>query len=345
MTPTEHGYGALPTTTTAIAATAPGGVDDATSFATIDMQVEQPTGHDILVGVRAVSVNPVDVKTLGRIDPDRAPKVLGFDAAGVVEAVGESVTHLIAGDEVFYAGSIGRDGANTRLHSVDARLVAAKPRTLDFAEAAAMPLTSITAWESLFERMLLSQGTHGTLLVVGGAGGVGSMAIQLAAALTSVTIVATASRPESRDWVTRHGAHHVVHPDRLADDLAVVAKDGVDWILSSYTEGRGAELAAVLRPFGEIVVIDSMSSDDAMAFKSRSQTVHWEYMFARPLHDPTSLAHHQILERIADLVDRGQLRSTLSTTLQPLDAERLREAHRMVASSTTIGKVVVRRDP
>lgn len=343
MTPTNER--ALPSTTTAIAATRPGAVDDDASFTAIQLPVTAPRGYDVLVDVHAVSVNPVDVKTRATFAEAEAPRVLGFDAAGVVVAVGESVSNLVPGDEVFYAGSIARPGANTGLHLVDARIVAGKPRSLDFAEAAALPLTAITAWEALFERLLLSQATHGTLLVVGGAGGVGSMAIQLASALTSVTIVATASRPESREWVAQLGAHHVVHPDRLADDLDVVAPRGVDWVLSSFTAGRGATLASVLRPFGEIVVIDSMASDDVMAFKPRSQTVHWEYMFARPIHDPSSIAQHQLLERVADLVDRGQLRSTATTVLHPLDADRLREAHRMVETSSTIGKVVVRRDP
>lgn len=312
----------------------------------IDLRVPQPAlrPRDLLVEVRAVSVNPVDVKQRAGAAPGGGPRVLGFDAAGVVVDTGTEVTLFRPGDEVFYAGQIDRPGTDSALHAVDERIVGRKPASLDFAESAALPLTSLTAWEGLFDKFGLTETSTGTLLVVGGAGGVGSMVIQLARALAPlVRVVATASRAESRSWVRRLGAHDVVdHHGDLVGQMEAIDPAGIRWIFSTHSRGRLDAFVAMLRPFGQVVAIDSPKDLDVVPLKSKALTWHWEYMFARSLYQaPDMVEQHRILERIADLVDEGRVRTTRTTTLTPIDAERLREAHRLVETGDTIGKVVV----
>ncbi|MGO2658293.1 zinc-binding alcohol dehydrogenase family protein [Mycetocola reblochoni] len=302
-----------------------------------------PTGHDLLVEVAAVSVNPVDVKVRASANPDGRDRVLGWDAAGTVLAVGEDVTLFRPGDEVFYAGALDRPGSYASQQLVDERIVGPKPATLGFADAAALPLTGITAWEALFDKLGLTADSTGTLLVLGAAGGVGSILIQLATALTGVTVIATASRPESRAWAERLGAHVVV--DHSAPDLdrriLDVAPGGVDYVFTPQSRGRIPLFATVVRPFGEIVAIDDERDLDIMALKDRSLSWHWEFMFARARHGYDLIAQHTLLARIARLVDAGRLRTTRTRTLTPLDAASLREAHRAVESGHMVGKVVV----
>lgn len=333
-----------PTTTTAIAALRPGAVDAPDSFATVQLDLAPLGAHDLLVDVRAVSVNPVDGKVRASFDAAEGPKVLGFDASGVVTAVGGAVTRFAVGDEVYYAGSIARPGTNAELHLVDERVVGPKPRSLDHAEAAALPLTTITAWETLFDRLGLAADSTGTILVVGGAGGVGSMIAQLARARTQLTVVATGARPESVEWATSMGAHHVVDHHDLVAAVREVAPDGVDHVFSAFSEGNVEAYAELLRVHGAVVAIDDPVGLDLMPLKSKAQTWHWEFMFARPLHLPEDAYQHDLLVEVSRLVDAGRLRTTATTRLQGITEDTLREAHRLIEAGSVVGKVVLTRD-
>lgn len=307
-----------------------------------------PGPHDLLVEVRAVSVNPVDVKVRASQDPGGGIRVLGYDAAGVVREVGPDVTLFAPGDEVYYAGSIGRQGTNAALHAVDERIVGRKPRSLDFAQAAALPLTAITAWEGLFDKLRITTDTQGTLLMVGAPGGVGSMVLQLVRELVpGLRVIATASRPEGAAWVRTLGAADVVdHRQGLRAEVERVVPDGVDYIFSTHSSGQVADFVSVLKPFGQIVAIDDPTTLDVSALKPKSLSWHWELMFTRPLQATADLVRqHELLDQVADLVDVGRVRSTATTVLRPINAERLREAHRLVETGRVIGKVVVTSEP
>lgn len=327
--------------TRAVAALEPGPVDAAPSFVDVEIDLEPLSTHDLLVEVRAVSVNPVDLKIRVAFDKATAPKVLGYDAAGVVEAIGDGVTAFAVGDEVYYSGTLARQGTNAGHHLVDSRIVGHKPASLSFAEAAAVPLTTITAWETLFDLMRLTPDSSGTLLVMGGAGGVGSMVTQLARQLTGVTVIATASRDESREWATRMGAHHVVDHHDLKDEVTRVAPDGVHHVFSSFTAGNEQTYADLMPVHGQVVAIDGPQGFDISPLKQKAQTWHWESMFARPLFQPESTAQQTLLDEASRLFDAGVLKSTLTTTLQGINADTLREAHRRLEGSTMVGKLVV----
>lgn len=301
----------------------------------------QPTGHDVLVQISAVSVNPVDVKV--RAGGDGSEKVLGWDASGTVVAVGDQATLFQPGDEVFYAGSLTRSGTYAAQQLVDERIVGRKPRTLSHAEAAALPLTAITAWESLFDKLRLDKTSKGTILVLGAAGGVGSILIQLAKALTGLRVIASASRPESADWARSLGADEVVDHSRddLAAQILAVAPEGVDYVFTPQSAGRIPLFTEVVRPFGQIVAIDDERDLDMLALKRKAISWHWELMFTRPMTGWDLIAQHHLLDKVADLVDAGTIRTTLTKELTPIDAAQLREAHRIVESGHTVGKVVV----
>ncbi|MFI6762331.1 zinc-binding alcohol dehydrogenase family protein [Micromonospora sp. NPDC050417] len=316
-------------------------ITDPESLLDAEAPIPTPGPNDLLVRVEAVSVNPVDVKVRAGVDPGGELKVLGFDAAGVVTAVGDRVSRFTVGDEVYYAGSIGRPGSNAQYHVVDEHVVGHKPTSLSFAEAAALPLTTITAWEALFDRFALTEKSTGTLLVLGAAGGVGSMAVQLARTLTELTVVGTASRPESRQWVTDLGAHQVVDHRNLVESVRSVAPDGVDYLISPFTAGNVESYAEIVRPGGHIVAIDEPEGLDLLPLKAKSISWHWEFMFTRPLFLPTDPAQHELLEETARLVDAGRLRTTMTTQLGPIDAANLRQAHELLETSSTIGKVVI----
>jgi NADPH:quinone reductase len=319
-------------------------LDDERSLIDTTVTIDDPRAHDLLVEVHAVSVNPVDVKLRSGSAPTGRGRVLGFDAAGTVRAVGADVTLFRPGDEVFYAGAIDRPGSNSALQLVDERVVGRKPSTLSAAEAAALPLTALTAWEALFDKLRIASDDRGTLLIVGGAGGVGSLAIQLARALLPhVRVIATASRPDSARWVRELGAHDVVdHHGDLRAQLAVSAAGGVSWILSTNSIGQLPVYVDVLRPFGQIVAIDDPRTLDVVPLKSKALSWHWEFMFARSMHGaPDLIRQHEILERVADLVEAGRVRSTTTTTLSGIDARTLRAAHALVESGRVIGKVVL----
>jgi NADPH2:quinone reductase len=316
-------------------------ISDPASLEDVELPVPTPGPRDLLVRVEAVSVNPVDMKVRKGNDPGGQPKVLGYDAAGVVTAVGSSVTLFEVGDEVYYAGSILRPGTNAQFHVVDERIVGHKPRTLGFAEAAALPLTTITAWETLFDRFHLGADSTGTLLVLAAAGGVGSMALQLARALTGLTIVGTASRPESRQWALDLGAHHVVDHHDLVAGVRATVPDGVNYVLSPNTAGMIEAFAEVLRPGGEITAIDEPEGLELVPLKAKSISFHWELMFTRSMYETDDvIAQHDLLERVAELVDAGTVRTTLTTELGPINAATLRHAHELIESGRTIGKIV-----
>ena len=316
---------------------------DPESLVDVELPVPAVHGHDLLVRVHAVSVNPVDTKVRRGGDAVDGLRVLGFDASGVVEAAGPDVTRFAAGDEVYYAGSIGRSGSDAELHLVDERVAGPKPATLTHAAAAALPLTTITAWEGLFEKLRVTGASTGTLLVVGAAGGVGSMVIQLARRLTGLTVIATASRPESREWALRMGAHHVVdHRGGLADAVLALVPDGVDHVFTAFAAAAPiTEYARLTRPFGQIVAIDDPKTLDVAPLKGKSISWHWELMFTKPLHLPADDGQHRLLTEVSRLVDAGELRSTVTEELGPIGAAALRKAHALVESGRTIGKVVV----
>jgi zinc-binding alcohol dehydrogenase family protein len=312
------------------------------SLAALELPVPRPGPHDLLVRVHAVSVNPVDVKVRAGVDPGGEPKVLGYDAAGVVEAVGPEVSLFEVGDEVYYAGNITRPGTNSEFHLVDERITGHKPASLDFASAAALPLTGITAWETLFDRFGLAEHSAGTLLVMGAAGGVGSMVVQLARALTSVTVIGSASRPESRNWAIELGAHHVVdHHADLVGSVREIAPGGVDHVFSPVSAGMVQTYAELLAVGGEVTAIDEPEGLDTLPLKAKSQTWHWELMFSRPMFAPEDTAQHELLDTVARLVDEGLIRTTVTESLTPISVANLRAAHAMVEAGSMIGKVVL----
>lgn len=317
----------------------------------VDIELPEPpapSGHDLLVRVHAVSVNPVDTKLRrAAAPPEGTPRVLGFDAAGVVEAVGPEASGFQVGDEVWYAGDRNRSGANAELHLVDARLVGRKPRSLSFAQAAAMPLTTITAWEALFDRLQLTIGRPldaGTLLVTAGGGGVGSIAIQLARRLSGARIVATASRPESRAQAEAMGADLVIdHSKPISQELKAA---GIRWVERAFsisgTDQHFPELAKSMAPFGRLCVIDETGALDVRLLRARSASLHWEGMFTRSGFGlPDMAAQGRLLTEVAGLVDAGLVRSTHSKSMGRIDGAHLRAAHAAVESGRTVGKVVL----
>lgn len=318
------------------------------SLVELDLPTPTPGPRDLLVRVRAVSVNPVDVKVRASAKPNEGQaRVLGFDAAGVVEAVGRDVSYFAAGDEVFYAGAIDRPGSNAELQLVDERVVGRKPRALDFAEAASLPLTAITAWELLFERLGVARDPHtrpGALLVVNGAGGVGSILIQLARRLTGLRVIATASRAESRAWVERLGAHHVIdHRQPLHEGLRALGIPRVELIagLTASDQHRAAFVEAIA-PQGRIALIDDPPAFDIVPFKRKSVAISWELMFTRTLFQTEDMAEqHHLLESVSRLVDGGVLVHTATERVGTIDVANLRRSHAKVESGRAVGKIVL----
>jgi zinc-binding alcohol dehydrogenase family protein len=330
-------------------------IEDPRSLVDIELPRPVPLERDLLVRVSAVAVNPVDTKVRRR--DGAAPggwKVLGWDAVGVVEAVGARVSRFRPGDRVWYAGALDRDGCNAEWHRVDERLVAVAPTCLDDGQAAALPLTAITAWELLFDRLRLEPapalGRGDQVLVVGAAGGVGSIAIQLLRQLTGRTVIATASRPESQAWVRDLGAHHVIdHHQPLRPQLEALGFDAVQHVVSlTHTDRHFPALADLLAPQGALALIDDPdpAAIDLRLLKKKSLSLHWEFMFTRSLFQTADMDRQgALLERLAQLVLEGRIRSTLAQRLGPIDALHLRRAHALVESHTSIGKVVLEKFP
>jgi zinc-binding alcohol dehydrogenase family protein len=317
-----------------------------------DVPRPTPEGRDLLVEVRAVSVNPVDYKVASGAGPGGAAseasdiKVVGYDAAGVVAESGREARLFKPGDEVFYAGSVGRQGADMEFHLVDERIVGRKPRTLDFAAAAALPLTSITAWEAMFDRLDVAKPVPGAaraILILGGAGGVGSIATQLARQLTDLVIVTTASRPETVQWATDMGAHYVVdHKKPLTPQIASLGLGSPGFIFATAPVGDLlADLAELIAPQGRIALINGEAAD-LFVFRPKSVSVHHEMMFTRPLFQTADIeAQHGLLNEVADLVDAGRIRSTVRENYGRIDAANLMRAMRFLKTGSAIGKIVL----
>ena len=323
-------------------------IEDANSLIDFEAAKVEPKGRDIRVAVKAISANPVDYKVRKRAAPPAGEyKILGFDAAGLVDAVGPDVSLFKPGDEVFYAGSILRQGTNSEFHLVDERIVGNKPKSLSFAQAAALPLTSITAWELLFDRLGAVPGKSldpRTLLIVGGAGGVGSIQIQLARRLTGLTIVATATRPESQKWCRDLGAHAVIdHGKPMKEQIEALKLPPVALVASlTFTDQHYKAIAELMAPQGKFGLIDDPPEFTMSVFKGKAISVHWESMFTRSsFQTPDMIAQHHLLDDVADLIDKGVLRTTLDQVFGTINAANLKRAHALLESGKSRGKIVL----
>jgi zinc-binding alcohol dehydrogenase family protein len=323
-------------------------ITDPQSFVDVEVDAPKSRPRDLLVEVRAVSVNPVDTKIRaggGPGRPDGQLQVLGWDAAGVVKEVGSAVTLFRPGDEVYYAGAVDRAGSYAELQCVDERIVGRKPRKLGFAEAAALPLTTITAWEMLFDRIRLDKSAEGSLLIVGGAGGVGSIAIQLARQLTRLNVIATASRPETVEWCRRMGAHEVIdHRQPLAAQVKGLVPDGVNYVLGlTKIEDHFDQLIEAMAPQSALALIENPARPlDIVKLKPKSISLHWEFMFTRSRFETPDMGEQgRILNELAALVDAGKIQCTMQANLGTINAENMKKAHAIVESGKTIGKIVL----
>lgn len=326
----------------------PGSIDRADAL--IDLEIAKPvaTGRDLLVKVAAVSVNPVDYKIRqNRPSEGGQPVILGWDAAGEVVEVGDAVTMFKPGDRVWYAGAINRSGSNAEFQLVDERIVGHAPKSASDAEAAALPLTALTAQEMLFDRLRVTDSVPGAanaIVIIGGAGGVGSIAIQLLRALTDLTVIATASRPETADWVKALGAHHVVdHSKPLPEQVAALGIGAPAFVFSTnYSDTYAQAAADLIAPQGRFGLIDDPQSFSILPFKAKAVSIHWELMFTRSLFSTADMARQgEILNEVAALVDAAKIRTTLTKIAGKIDAATLREAHRGLETGRTQGKIVL----
>ncbi|MRW94261.1 zinc-binding alcohol dehydrogenase family protein [Duganella sp. FT80W] len=324
-------------------------VDHADALIDIELPAPQPTGRDLLVEVRAISVNPVDTKIRRNVAPaEGQAKVIGWDAAGVVKAVGPDVSLFKVGDEVWYAGDLTRPGTNSELHLVDERIVGHKPQNIDFAQAAALPLTTITAWELLFDRLAVSRDAGATqgksLLVIGAAGGVGSILVQLARQLTGLTIIGTASRPETGEWIKQLGAHHVIdHSKPLNEEIARIGLPPVTYVAAlNQTDHHWAEISELVAPQGKVALIDDPAALDVRTLKRKSVSLHWEFMYTRSMFQTDDMQQqHQLLNDVARLVESGAVKTTLAERYGKINAANLKRAHALIESNRAKGKIVL----
>jgi NADPH:quinone reductase len=326
----------------------PGPLSELNPFSDFTTDRPSPKGHDLLVEVKAVSVNPIDVKIRASSHPDGdGYKVLGWDAAGIVAETGGDVTLFKKGDAVWYAGSIIRPGTNSEYHLVDERIVGMKPKSIGFAEAAALPLTSITAWEMLFDRLDIRKpvpDAANAIVIVGGAGGVGSITIQLAKALTGVTVIATASRPETVAWVKSLGADHVVdHSKPLAAEVAALGIGAPAFVFSTtQTDRHFDQIVELIAPQGRFGLIDDPGMIDIRKLKRKSISTHWELMFTRPIFGTEDMIEqHRLLNDVARLVDEGKIKTTLAETFGVINAANLKRAHEFIETGRAKGKIVL----
>ena len=324
-------------------------IENPESLVDIDLPRPKPAGRDLLVQVKAVSVNPVDTKVRKSVRPEGTEwKVLGWDAAGIVVETGPETTLFKPGDEVFYAGALTRPGSNAEYQLVDERIVGAKPKLLGWSEAAALPLTAITAWETLFDRLDVKgrqvPGSAKAILIIGGAGGVASITIQLARQLTELTVIATASRPETRAWVADLGAHHVVdHSRPLAQQVAALGVGAPAFVFSTTnTDKHLSEIVELIAPQGRFAVIDDPPTLDVNAFKRKSVSVHWELMFTRSLYETPDIGEQgRLLGEVSRLVDEGTIRTTLGENFGVINAANLKRAHALIESGKARGKITL----
>ena len=323
-------------------------VNNAKALQDIKLEMPKARGCDLLVEVKAVSVNPVDYKIRRRITPEKGEwKILGWDAAGIVREAGDEATLFKPGDKVWYAGDLTRSGSNAEFQLVDERIVGHMPKSLSFAEAAALPLTSITAWEMIFDRLKIPamvKENPKTLLVIGAAGGVGSILVQLLRSLTGATIIGTASRPESVKWLNGLGAHQVInHRQPLSQGLRAIGIPEVDYVISlTNTEDHYPEIVKILAPQGHFGLIDDPSQLDVTRLKRKSITLHWEFMFTRSMFQTADMIEqHKLLNEIAGLIDKGDIKTTIAHHLGRINAENLLRAHAMLESQQAHGKIVL----
>lgn len=325
-------------------------ISDETALRDLDVPEPALEPTDLLVEVKAISVNPVDIKTrLNGAYADGTPRILGFDAAGIVKKCGALTEGFKPGDEVFYAGAINRAGSYAQFEAIDYRIVALKPKTLSFAAAAALPLTMLTAYEMLFDRLKIHKTIHKgrhAIVINGGAGGVASAAIQLTRNLSDLTVIATASRPQSQEWVKQMGAHFVInHNEPFAPQLEAIGIPHPEFIFStSHSDSYLSQFAEIIAPQGRLGLIDDPITFDIKPFKSKSVSIHWEFMFTRSLFETDDMARQgDILNHVAELIDNGALKTTSNKVMTPFNAKTLREAHRLVEEGHVIGKIVVER--
>ncbi|MBD2104004.1 zinc-binding alcohol dehydrogenase family protein [Leptolyngbya sp. FACHB-261] len=323
---------------------------DPNCFTEIDLDQPQLGARDLLIRVKAISVNPVDYKVRASIvEKQSTPRILGWDAAGVVEQVGEAVQLFKPGDEVYYAGSLIRPGSNSEYQAVDERIVGRKPTNLSFEEAAALPLTTITAWEALFERLAIepsktakNQASH--VLIIGGAGGVGSIAIQLAKQVAGLQVIATASRPETIEWCQKMGADYCISHREKKDELAKLDIQEVDYILCfNDTDGHWKSMAEVIKPQGKICsIVETAQPLDLNLIKNKSATFVWELMFTKSMYATEDIqSQHDLLNQTAELIEQNVLKTTMTQSLGSLNAANLAKAHTQLESGKTIGKLVL----
>lgn len=316
--------------------------------ALVDIELDTPVakGHDLLVRVQAISVNPVDTKIRKNVSAESGWKVLGWDAVGVVEAIGDKVTQFKVGDIVWYAGALNRQGSNSELQLVDERIVGHKPKTLEATEAAALPLTAITAWEMLFDRLQVPKTApaNTTILVIGGAGGVGSITIQFLKQLTNLTIIATASRPETKEWVKQLGADYVLdHREPLAPQIKQLGLNAPSYVFSTtQTDQHLSDIVELIAPQGHFGLIDDPEQLDIKPFKSKSVSVHWEFMFTRSMFQTADMQKQsELLNEVSKLVEEGKIKTTVTEVLSPINAENLKQIHQQIESGKTKGKIVL----
>ncbi|KTC74703.1 zinc binding dehydrogenase [Legionella birminghamensis] len=311
----------------------------------IDLPLPVMLAHDLLVEVQAIAVNPIDCKQRLNIQPETGSyKVLGWDAVGIVKDIGKDVSLFKKGDMVWYAGDLTRPGSNAEFHLVDERIAALKPQSLSNAEAAALPLTTLTAWELLFDRLQIDKEDTGILLITGAAGGVGSILVQLARQLTSLRIIGTASRPESERWIKENGADLVIsHQNPLHEQLLKSGIEAVDYVISlTHTDQHAVELVKCLKPQGKFALIDNPLSLDIKLFKLKSISIHWEMMYTRSMFKtPDMIKQHEILSQVAQMVDSGKIKTTLNENLGLINAANLQQAHRLIESGKSLGKIVL----
>lgn len=310
-------------------------------FENLEKETPTATAYEVLVEIKATGINPVDTKVrASRNNPDGV--ILGWDAAGVVKTIGSSVKDFKIGDEVYYSGDIKKDGSYATHQLVDSRIVALKPKTISFADAAALPLTSLTAYEMLFEKFELLQKKNQKVLIIGGAGGVGSQAIQLLKTLTDATVIATVSRESSKEWVKSLGADIVVSHDNFHTELKHLGHESVDFIFSTtHTDQHAEKMLDIIRPFGEIGIIDEPQKFELLKFKSKAVSIHWELMFTKTLFQYNLKSQGEILHKVADLIDSKKIKTTSSVQFEGLTIDNVKKSHQLIESQRSIGKIVI----